>query len=429
MSLQQIMDEELARKMHTEDLAAVAAEAMGSADEAEAAAAPEAAPAAVEEAAAPSGEGEEAAAGEPEAVDEDLLLAMALQAEEDAAAAEAPREDWTSNAVAARGWFSTGYTPSYEYDDLDYDDEDYEGEGDDYGGGYASRSVVATRGKRFDRDHAGEIVTKHNATVSGRKNTRDLNRVMDSTTQLPRDRVLSNRVYNSMRRFFDSKTKKGQRTHGRVDAETFATQEGVLDEATHKILFKLLSSGRMDELNGVVRTGKESNVYHGAGWHDWDAPEDDLDEDDLDSPDDDAAEEGPSEEAAEGAGVGEDDVAAAAEAEATAVEEVAAAVPVEAEGEDGGDADAVGGAGGMASEEAVDGEEVAIKVFRTTLSEFKNRGDYIEGDHRFHGVNLHRKNPRKIGAQARSPSSDRRLAPANTHTTATVQCEFGRRRS
>lgn len=33
--------------------------------------------------------------------------------------------------------------------------------------------------------------------------------------------------------------------------------------------------------------------------------------------------------------------------------------------------------------------EVAIKVYKTTLNEFKNRGDYVQDDYRF-------KNPRKI---------------------------------
>lgn len=36
----------------------------------------------------------------------------------------------------------------------------------------------------------------------------------------------------------------------------------VLDPRTRMILFKMLSSGVIDEINGCVSTGKEANVYH-----------------------------------------------------------------------------------------------------------------------------------------------------------------------
>ena len=42
------------------------------------------------------------------------------------------------------------------------------------------------------------------------------------------------------------------------------------------------------------------------------------------------------------------------------------------------------------------GEPVAVKVFKTTLNEFKNRTDYIEGDWRFRHCKLEKHNPRKI---------------------------------
>ena len=44
-----------------------------------------------------------------------------------------------------------------------------------------------------------------------------------------------------------------------------------------------------------------------------------------------------------------------------------------------------------------DGCEYALKIFKTTLTEFKNRLDYVKGDHRFHGMqNLSHQNPRKV---------------------------------
>lgn len=42
-------------------------------------------------------------------------------------------------------------------------------------------------------------------------------------------------------------------------------------------------------------------------------------------------------------------------------------------------------------------QEYAVKVFKTTLTEFKSRLDYVSGDHRFAGYqNLSHQNPRKI---------------------------------
>jgi RIO kinase 3 len=40
--------------------------------------------------------------------------------------------------------------------------------------------------------------------------------------------------------------------------------------------------------------------------------------------------------------------------------------------------------------------EVAIKVFKTTLAEFKNRCQYVRGDSRFFRDHFKKPNPRKI---------------------------------
>ncbi|XP_076082709.1 serine/threonine-protein kinase RIO3-like isoform X1 [Mytilus galloprovincialis] len=41
-------------------------------------------------------------------------------------------------------------------------------------------------------------------------------------------------------------------------------------------------------------------------------------------------------------------------------------------------------------------KECAIKVYKTTLNEFKNRGKYVDGDHRFSRDDFKKQNPRKI---------------------------------
>ena len=46
---------------------------------------------------------------------------------------------------------------------------------------------------------------------------------------------------------------------------------------------------------------------------------------------------------------------------------------------------------------ALEKREYAVKVFKTTLTEFKSRMDYVSGDHRFAAYqNLSHQNPRKI---------------------------------
>ena len=41
-------------------------------------------------------------------------------------------------------------------------------------------------------------------------------------------------------------------------------------------------------------------------------------------------------------------------------------------------------------------KECAIKVYKTTLNEFKNREKYVHGDHRFSRDDYKKQNPRKI---------------------------------
>jgi RIO kinase 1 len=47
-----------------------------------------------------------------------------------------------------------------------------------------------------------------------------------------------------------------------VDRANRATVEQVLDPRTRMILFKMITQGVIDRVNGCVSTGKEANVYH-----------------------------------------------------------------------------------------------------------------------------------------------------------------------
>ena len=60
----------------------------------------------------------------------------------------------------------------------------------------------------------------------------------------------------------EKKASKKNNNQGRDDR---ATQEQVLDPRTRLILFKLLNSGFLSEIDGCLSTGKEANVYYARG--------------------------------------------------------------------------------------------------------------------------------------------------------------------
>lgn len=162
----------------------------------------------------------------------------------------------------------------------------------------------------------GEMVTKHDSVITGRRNAC---KVMAFPPEVCTgdgagfDMKLSNAVFNHLR----EQTRHHQtRKYKMLDRkESHATAEMGLDEPTRLILFKLINNGVLEDINGVISTGKESVVLHANG--------------DTSFPD----------------------------------------YPVP--------------------------KECAIKVFKTTLNEFKTRDKYIEADYRFKD-RFSKQNPRKI---------------------------------
>jgi RIO kinase 1 len=59
--------------------------------------------------------------------------------------------------------------------------------------------------------------------------------------------------------------KKGEKRANYYGRDDRATSEQVLDPRTRMILFKLLSSHFLLEINGCLSTGKEANVYYAKG--------------------------------------------------------------------------------------------------------------------------------------------------------------------
>eukprot|EP00510_Aplanochytrium_minuta_P003425 CAMPEP_0184011770 /NCGR_PEP_ID=MMETSP0954-20121128/4012_1 /TAXON_ID=627963 /ORGANISM="Aplanochytrium sp, Strain PBS07" /LENGTH=535 /DNA_ID=CAMNT_0026291625 /DNA_START=152 /DNA_END=1756 /DNA_ORIENTATION=- len=181
-----------------------------------------------------------------------------------------------------------------------------------------------------------EIITKHDAEICGRRNAAKLSKNLSEnyTTGDLGSQCLSNRVSNSLK----SQLKKqngGWKGVGRtVGKDAHQTHAKGLDQKTRLLLQAMVNIGILDEINGAIRTGKEAIVYHA---------------------------EGPS-----------------------YVPEEAKIIEIE-------------GLESLSGSAQTENREYAVKVFKTTLNQFKRRADYVEGDHRFLPLNnLSRQNPRLI---------------------------------
>ena len=127
-----------------------------------------------------------------------------------------------------------------EYNDDDDDDEDMDGDDDDYYYDYDEDELLG----------GGNIhSTATMAGLQGQNSCYNNNQKMN----------LSHAVANSMAKMQDMETHKRTLTQGRDDR---ATSEQVLDPRTRLILFKLLSRGFLEAIDGCLSTGKEANVYY-----------------------------------------------------------------------------------------------------------------------------------------------------------------------
>lgn len=207
--------------------------------------------------------------------------------------------------------------PEHLLYDSNSEEEDYEvAKKQDWDRFETNEKEFASLSKRGFIMKDGEMVTKHDSVINGRRNAC---RMMTFPPEVCTgdgagfDMKLSNPVFNHLREH----TKQHQsRKHKMLDRkESQATAELGLDEPTRLILYKFVNNGLLEDINGVISTGKESVVFHANG---------DTTYPDLSIP-----------------------------------------------------------------------KECAIKVFKTTLNEFKTRDKYIEADYRFKD-RFSKQNPHKI---------------------------------
>ena len=111
-----------------------------------------------------------------------------------------------------------------------------------------------------DVEHASFGTTKHNAHLCGKQNAHTL--MKHHHVDLDKETIVPNKAFNALKETLRKEGKcKGIKQEGRIEKAKRATSEAVLDERTRLILFKLTNRGELDSLQGVIRTGKEANVY------------------------------------------------------------------------------------------------------------------------------------------------------------------------
>lgn len=116
--------------------------------------------------------------------------------------------------------------------------------------------------KGFGHDQDGVIITKHDAQMCGVRNAQ---RLMSFPTEFTTgdaagfDMKLSNKVFNQLKSY-SQKTKKTNKAQDR--REDKSTAEMGIDEPTRLRLYKLINNQILEQVNGIISTGKEAIILH-----------------------------------------------------------------------------------------------------------------------------------------------------------------------
>ncbi|KAL6072432.1 Serine/threonine-protein kinase RIO1 [Balamuthia mandrillaris] len=219
-------------------------------------------------------------------LDADLAFALSLQSRfEEEALLEAQQRRYTSpyekvTSVSLPKAYGS-YEDSLLYsntEDSQYDDQEDEEEDSDFEAEYNERfnnphaptlckphhTVVKTQGRRpsgavaAERRPLPEIITKHDPIIAGINNAQKIERYIDSGDM--RSMKVGTTAYNALKK--DTARGEVERMRKRGNKKDESHHESVMDQPTRMILYKMINSGLLDELNGVVSTGKESHVFH-----------------------------------------------------------------------------------------------------------------------------------------------------------------------
>lgn len=117
--------------------------------------------------------------------------------------------------------------------------------------------------KGYGLDEDGIMITKHDERLCG---VRNACRVMNFPPEFKTGDAaglefgLSNTVFNQLKTY-SQKTKKHKAYDRR---ENFATAEMGVDDKTRLLLYKLVNNQVLEQINGIVSTGKEAVILHAA---------------------------------------------------------------------------------------------------------------------------------------------------------------------
>lgn len=200
--------------------------------------------------------------------------------------------------------------------DEEDDDDDYCIEGPDYPTASTwESSPIPKIGAKGYTGQGKNIITKHDKTICGRRNAERLMEFppeFESGDGEGMDMQLPNKVYNHLKAHSNHESRRGQKVH---EKKEHSTAIKAVDQKTRILLFKLINSGFLSGIDGVVSEGKEAVIFKSTG--------------------------------------------------------------------------------GMKDEKPLP-PHVILKIFKTTMNEFRIRAKYVQGDHRLSKDVFKKQNPRKI---------------------------------
>ncbi|XP_032407890.1 LOW QUALITY PROTEIN: serine/threonine-protein kinase RIO3 [Xiphophorus hellerii] len=245
--------------------------------------------------------------------DSDLMLAQMLQMQFDREFDDQlRREERKLNGDSKVSISFENYRKVHPYEDSDSSEDEVDWQDTRHDPYRAVKPQAAPR--RGFSGKGKNITTKHDEDACGRKNTARMDNFAPEVhvgDGLGMDLKLSNQVFNSLKQHCYSEQRRSARLH---EKKEHSTAEQAVDPRTRLLMYKMVNSGVLENINGCISTGKESVVFHADG--------------------------------------------------------------------------------GSLEEQPVP-EEVVLKVFKTTLNEFKNRDRYIKDDYRFK-ERFSKLNPRKV---------------------------------
>lgn len=270
--------------------------------------------------------------------DVDLALAMQLQEEEDAKfedyMQERQRHAPKGNVVLNFSNFQPPRTGGRVFKltvaAVDPAQDEHEGEDEDDFANKKKSCPWKMRDKTLKGQGGdGEIITKHDAEANGRRNARKLEHYVEKCGSLG-ETLVPNATFNS----FHHKMKRAGHVEKGITSRTVeddATHGKSLDSKTLLILHRMLDAGVLDEVDSIVKSGKEATIYHAMGPASY-----------------------------KGASPGKPPLPTASEREEERIERLTRSR--EHEGQQ---------------------RELAVKVYKLSSTGFNNRHEYLEGDHRF----------------------------------------------